>query len=180
MTYRLRMRRVVLPQALRVIIPPTGNEFIAMMKDTALIAVLGTQILWADPFRRAQLLGNADFKFLEALLVAAGCYWLLTAIFTFFQKRLETRMSKGYTRGGTGPDKAVSGALAPSTHGGVALEGGDSTFMSGSAGGGSGGGGMMMRMPPAAEESDPHDEPGSEQIDLNQPGMPAEDQEQEP
>ena len=38
MTYAQRMRRVVLPQAIRVIIPPTGNEFIAMMKDTALVA----------------------------------------------------------------------------------------------------------------------------------------------
>ena len=41
MTYRQKMRRVVLPQALRVIIPPTGNEFIAMMKDTALVSFLG-------------------------------------------------------------------------------------------------------------------------------------------
>ena len=41
MTYRQKMRRVVLPQAFRVVIPPTGNEFIAMMKDTALVSVLG-------------------------------------------------------------------------------------------------------------------------------------------
>ena len=41
MSYAQRMRRVVLPQATRVIIPPTGNDFIAMMKDTALVAFLG-------------------------------------------------------------------------------------------------------------------------------------------
>jgi polar amino acid transport system permease protein len=98
MTYRQKMRRVVLPQAFRVIVPPTGNEFIAMMKDTALLSFLGAVIFWSDPFRRAQLLGKADFKNLEALLVAAGCYWLLTAIFTFFQQRLERRLSRGYVR----------------------------------------------------------------------------------
>ena len=41
MSYRQKMRRVVLPQAFRVVIPPTGNEFIAMMKDPALVSVLG-------------------------------------------------------------------------------------------------------------------------------------------
>jgi polar amino acid transport system permease protein len=100
MTYRQRMKRVVLPQAFRVIIPPTGNEFIAMMKDTALVSLLGTPIAWADPFRRATLLGRADFRNLESLVVAAAWYWILTGIFTFFQKRLEARVSRGYVRTG--------------------------------------------------------------------------------
>ena len=98
MTYRQKMRRVVLPQAFRVIIPPTGNEFIAMMKDTALISVLGQSLESMELFRRAQLLGNADVKPLEALITAAGLYWILTAVFTFFQSRLERRVSKGYVR----------------------------------------------------------------------------------
>jgi len=98
MTYRQRMGRVVLPQAFRVIIPPTGNEFIAMMKDTALVSLLGTPIAWADPFRRATLAGRADFRNLEALIVAATWYWILTAIFSFFQRRLEARVSKGFVR----------------------------------------------------------------------------------
>ena len=106
MTYKQKMRRIVLPQALRVIIPPTGNEFIAMMKDTALLSFLGAAIFWSDPFRRATLLGRADFKNMEALLVAAACYWALTAIFTFFQKKLETRVGKGYVRGGGGAPAA--------------------------------------------------------------------------
>jgi polar amino acid transport system permease protein len=46
------------------------------------------------------LVGKADFQPLEALLVAAGTYWVLTAIFTFFQSRLERRIGKGYVRGG--------------------------------------------------------------------------------
>lgn len=99
MSYAQRMRRVVLPQATRVIIPPTGNDFIAMMKDTALVAFLGVNLDQADLFRRAQLIGNQDLKRLESLIIAAAMYWALTAVFTFFQMRLERRMSAGYVRG---------------------------------------------------------------------------------
>jgi polar amino acid transport system permease protein len=98
MTYRQKMRRVVLPQAFRVIIPPTGNEFIAMMKDTALVSVLGQAIESMELFRRAQLLGNADVRPTEALVTAAAVYWALTAVFTAFQSRLERRVSRGYVR----------------------------------------------------------------------------------
>jgi polar amino acid transport system permease protein len=100
MTYVQRMRRVVLPQAIRVIIPPTGNEFIAMMKDTALVSILGVQITQTELFGRATLAFSANLtKRLETLLMAAALYWLLTSIFTFFQSRLERRISKGYVRG---------------------------------------------------------------------------------
>jgi polar amino acid transport system permease protein len=99
MTYTQRMRRVVLPQAIRVIIPPTGNEFIAMMKDTALVSFLGVQITRTELFGRAQLAFSANLtKRLETLLMAAALYWILTSIFTFFQSRLERRISKGYVR----------------------------------------------------------------------------------
>jgi polar amino acid transport system permease protein len=98
MTYRQKMRKVVLPQAFRVIIPPTGNEFIAMMKDTALVSFLGVALNQAEIFRRASYLGTSEFKSLEALVVAASLYWGMTIVFTFFQRRLETRLSKGYVR----------------------------------------------------------------------------------
>jgi polar amino acid transport system permease protein len=99
MTYPQRMRRVVLPQAIRVIIPPTGNEFIAMMKDTALVSFLGAEVARAEVFLRAQLAFSANItNRLESLLVAAALYWILTSIFTFFQSRLEKRISKGYVR----------------------------------------------------------------------------------
>jgi polar amino acid transport system permease protein len=99
MTYVQRMRRVVLPQAIRVVIPPIGNEFIAMMKDTALVSFLGVQITRTELFGRAQLAFSANLtKRLETLLIAAALYWLLTSIFTFFQSRLERRISKGYVR----------------------------------------------------------------------------------
>ena len=98
MTHGQKMRKVILPQAFRVIIPPTGNEFIAMMKDTALVSFLGVTIASAEMFRRAQLLGKADFKNLEAYLAVALLYWVLTAIFSFFQRRLEKRLERGYVR----------------------------------------------------------------------------------
>jgi len=102
MTYRQKMRRVVLPQAVRVIIPPTGNEFIAMLKDSALVYTIGALEL----FRRADLAGRRDFRSLEAYLLAAAVYWVVTGIFSFFQARLERRMSRGYVR-------AVEGRRGP-------------------------------------------------------------------
>jgi len=98
MTYRQRMRRIVLPQAIRVVIPPTGNEFIAMMKDSALISLLGSVVAQMEIFRRAQLVGRADFRPLEAFVVAAVLYWILTTVFQYFQTRLEKRLSTGYVR----------------------------------------------------------------------------------
>ena len=105
MSYAQKMRRVILPQAIRVIIPPTGNDFIAMMKDTALVSFLGATASQLEIFRRAQLLGRADNRNLEALVVSAALYWVLTSIFTYFQGRLEKRMSTGYVRTGGTPDR---------------------------------------------------------------------------
>lgn len=115
MTHSQKMRKVVLPQAFRVIIPPTGNEFIAMMKDTALVSFLGVALVHAELFRRASYVGTAHFKNLEALLIAAGIYWALTVIFTFFQRRLETRIGRGYVRTSAGGRKPPTGPSAPTS-----------------------------------------------------------------
>jgi polar amino acid transport system permease protein len=125
MTYVQRMRRVVLPQAIRVIIPPTGNEFIAMMKDTALVGFLGVEVARSELFLRAQLAFSASIRNrLESLLVAAALYWLLTSVFTFFQSRLEKRISKGYVRTAvstaTGRKRTQFIPAAPGTAGGAA------------------------------------------------------------
>jgi polar amino acid transport system permease protein len=113
MTYAQMMRRVILPQAVRVIIPPTGNEFIAMLKDSALVSFIGVAVAQMEVFRRAQLLGTRDFRPFEALVLAAVMYWALTTVFTFFQQRLERRLSRGYVRAG-------SFQLAGGGHGGHA------------------------------------------------------------
>ena len=117
MTYGQKMRKVVLPQAFRVIIPPTGNEFIAMMKDTALVSFLGVTVASAEVFRRSQLVGKADFKNLEAYVAAALVYWGLTVVFTFFQARLEARIGRGYDRAHVARVKKVQQAQP---HGGAA------------------------------------------------------------
>lgn len=109
MTYAQKMRKVVLPQAFRVSIPPTGNEFIAMMKDTALVSFLGVALSQAELFRRAYYLGTSEFKSMEALIVAAALYWTLTGIFTFFQRRLEARLERGYVRTAVGKGPTVTG-----------------------------------------------------------------------
>jgi polar amino acid transport system permease protein len=69
-----------------------------MLKDSALISLLGSVIAQMEIFRRAQLVGRADFRPLEAFVVAAALYWLLTTIFQVFQMRLERRLSTGYVR----------------------------------------------------------------------------------
>jgi len=84
-------RRIVLPQAVRVVTPAIGNEFIVMIKDSALVSIIGVQeLLW-----RAENAGRPRFNILEAFIVAALVYWALTIIFSFFQGRLESRMARG-------------------------------------------------------------------------------------
>ena len=88
------MKRVVLPQALRIIIPATGNEFIAMLKDSSLVAFLG---VW-ELFFRAQKVGRQNFRNMETLLIAALFYWMITILFQYFQGRLENKLAKGTTK----------------------------------------------------------------------------------
>lgn len=91
MRERLVMRRIVLPQAIRIVIPAIGNEFIAMTKDSALLSVIGVQeMLW-----RAQRIGTSNFRNMETLLLAAGVYWVITIVLSLFQERLERRMARG-------------------------------------------------------------------------------------
>ena len=87
-----KMRHIVLPQALRLAIPPIGNEYIAMLKDSSLVSVTGfvREVLW-----RAQRVGRANFRNLEALIIAAFFYWMLTLVFTAIQARIEARFEQG-------------------------------------------------------------------------------------
>ena len=86
------MKRVILPQALRFAIPPTGNEFIAMTKDSALVSATGFvhEVMW-----RATRVGRAQFHNLEALIMAAMFYWVMTLILSYVQNIIEARLSKG-------------------------------------------------------------------------------------
>lgn len=94
MTETQTMRRVILPQAIRIVIPAIGNEFIAMIKDSALVSIITVQeLLW-----RAQRVGQSNFRSLETLLLAALVYWFLTIAFSVVQDRLEKRMAESDRR----------------------------------------------------------------------------------
>jgi polar amino acid transport system permease protein len=90
MPQRRIMARVVLPQAVRIVTPAVGNEFIAMIKDSALVSFMGVQeLMW-----RASTVGKSKFHNFETLLLAAAVYWILTMVFSYFQERLERRMAR--------------------------------------------------------------------------------------
>ena len=91
MTYGLTMRRIVLPQALRVIVPPLGNEFNNMLKTTSLMSVIAVEEL----FRVAQAANSATFKSFEAFLGIALYYLALTTIWSVLQGAVERRLGEG-------------------------------------------------------------------------------------
>jgi len=91
MQERLVFRRIVAPQAVRIVTPAVGNEFVAMIKDSALVSLIGVQEL----FWRAEVTGSRDIRSLQAFAVAAAFYWLVTIVFSLAQARLEKRMARG-------------------------------------------------------------------------------------
>ena len=88
------LRRVILPQAIRIIIPDIGNQFIAMQKDSALVSIMG---VWEITYLASRF-ARKDIKFMEMFLVAAAMYWLLTIVSSWLQSRLEHRMAHAYER----------------------------------------------------------------------------------
>lgn len=93
MRYAQIMRRIVLPQALRVIIPPTGNELISMLKTTSLASVISLSEL----LQRSQNIyecSNCDgaLHVLELLAIAAVYYLVMTSVFTIIQAYIESRL----------------------------------------------------------------------------------------
>lgn len=88
------MWKIVLPQAMRIVIPPTGSQFIAMLKDSSLISVMG---VWEIMFL-SQSFGRASYRYIEMLTTAALIYWFLSFLFEMVQARLEAHYGKGYRR----------------------------------------------------------------------------------
>ena len=83
----LILRKIILPQTIPIIVPPTGNQFIAMLKDSSLVSVLG---IW-ELMYLAKTLGQRDFRHMEMLLTAAMIYWGLTIILEMIQARIERK-----------------------------------------------------------------------------------------
>ncbi|MER7957348.1 amino acid ABC transporter permease, partial [Streptomyces sp. NPDC096030] len=84
------MRRVVLPQSMRVIIPPTGNEFINMLKTSSLVVA----VQYPDLLRAAQDIASTSFAVMEMLFVASIWYLALTSVFSVGQYYLERHFSR--------------------------------------------------------------------------------------
>ena len=88
MRYGLAMRRIVLPQAARVIVPPLGNEFNNMLKNTSLLTVIGVYELYSDAQQGYSATFNSDYW-----LIVAFWYLMLTTVWTFVQTWIEGRLA---------------------------------------------------------------------------------------
>ncbi|CAN7575071.1 amino acid ABC transporter permease [Rhizobium sp. LjRoot254] len=84
------MALVILPQAMRIIIPPTGNQFIAMLKDSSLVSVVG---VWEIMYL-ARTMGQTEFRHIEMLITASMIYWLLSIGLEYTQSRIEERFGR--------------------------------------------------------------------------------------
>ena len=93
MRYTVAMRRVILPQAARVVIPPLGNEFNNMLKTTSIASVIGLLELTGT----AEVYGSQNFVIFELLIVATVFYLLLTTIWGYIQSWIENRLDPNRT-----------------------------------------------------------------------------------
>jgi polar amino acid transport system permease protein len=89
MTHGLAMRRIILPQAARVIVPPTGNEFNAMLKNTSLVFTIGVYEMFAD----ADIHYSQTFKPVEFFGTVAIWYLVLTSVWTVIQTQIERKLA---------------------------------------------------------------------------------------
>ncbi len=91
MSYFQAMRFIILPQAFRRVLPPLGNDFISMIKDSSLVSILGVR----DMTQEARLYAAASFRYLETYSVLAFDYLVLTFTLSLGVKALENRLGKG-------------------------------------------------------------------------------------
>jgi polar amino acid transport system permease protein len=94
MSRMLTMRRIVLPQAMRVIIPPTGNETISMLKTTSLVSVIAV----GDLLYSAQLIYAVNYRTIPLLIVASIWYLIVTTVLTVGQFYVERHYGRGTAR----------------------------------------------------------------------------------
>ena len=93
------MRRIVLPQAMRVIVPPTGNEAISMVKDTSLLVAVPVS---AELFYQAQVVANNTYEIMPSYFAALLWYLIICSVLMLVQARLERKYGRGF--GGSATD----------------------------------------------------------------------------
>jgi len=122
MTYRKAMRRIVLPQAARIIVPPLGNEFNNMLKTTSLLVVISVPELFVI-FSILNGNGPSSFHPFELFLACAAWFLMLTTIWSVIQARIERRLARGTpgapADGGPGIAARLLGFRSPTAGGGV-------------------------------------------------------------
>ena len=94
MSRRQAMLRVVLPQAARTVLPPLGNDFVAIIKDSALVSVLGVQ----DITQQAKVYSASSFRFFETYNTVAFLYLVLTISLSILVRGLERRLRRHVAR----------------------------------------------------------------------------------
>jgi polar amino acid transport system permease protein len=93
MSWSLSMRRIIIPQAMRIIIPPTGNEVISMLKTTSLVIAVPVA---TELYMRTRELASITFNPIPLLLVASTWYLVYTSLLMVLQHRLEQRFARGH------------------------------------------------------------------------------------
>ncbi|MET7696830.1 MULTISPECIES: amino acid ABC transporter permease [unclassified Streptomyces] len=94
MSHAKTLRRIVIPQAMRVIVPPTGNEFINMLKTSSLVYA----VTYNELLRSTSAIGSTSYAVMEMLFVASIWYLVMTSVFSVFQYYLERYYAKGSSR----------------------------------------------------------------------------------
>jgi len=94
MSKRQMLRRIILPQAMRVIIPPTGNETISMLKTTSLVSTIAV----VDLFQATQSIASTTYQVVPLLMVASLWYLFFTSIMTIGQYYVERYYARGSAR----------------------------------------------------------------------------------
>lgn len=90
MNYPTSLRRIILPQAARVAVPPLSNTLISLVKDTS----LASTILVTETLRKAQELAAPTFEFFTLYMVAGAFYWVVCLVLSFSQARVENRLDR--------------------------------------------------------------------------------------
>lgn len=88
------MTRIILPQAMRIIVPPTGNQFISMLKDSSLVSVVG---VW-ELMYLARTQGQTEFRHVEMMITASLIYWIMSIVLELAQARIERRFNRAQAR----------------------------------------------------------------------------------
>ena len=92
MSQKQTMRKIIIPQALRVILPGLGNEFVQMIKESSIVSTVGI----FDVMYTSNIVKAATFSVFEPLIIVAGIYFILTTVLTAVQQQMERRLNVGY------------------------------------------------------------------------------------